>query len=382
MTIFVKRRAGRASGPVRKSAAVLAVGLLGAGWAGSAATAAPGQDSEFLLMGGTATGDVAVMRIADDGGLSVAGGSPFRAGPGVLSVAAAPGSRDVYVTQVGAQRVTGYRLDDNGAAHPIPGGEVSFSGGPVVTSVLTPDGRFLFIGAGGVPGRLSTYAVSPTGALTFLRETTVPGFAVFPMVTVDPDGRYLRFTSAADAMIHSYAIGPDGELTALGAPVPGGRLPVNPGYTPDGRFVYVSNEQGSSVSGFAIGADGRLTPTPGSPYATGGMPHAAEVTSDGRFVYVPEVAGGAVAGFSIGPDGALTPLPGSPYKPPAGSFPGLVKLSDDERHLYVADCLPATGTTKVHIFDVAPDGTLSRSALPSVDTGTVFGDGPILVKTP
>ncbi|GEM29578.1 hypothetical protein NN3_05850 [Nocardia neocaledoniensis NBRC 108232] len=382
MTIFARQRAHRRAGLFRKPAATLAAVLLGAGWAVGTTSAAPAQNSEFLLMGGTATGNVAVMRIADDGGLTAVAGSPFGAGPGVLSVAAAPDSRNVYVTQVGAQRVTGYHLDDNGTAHPIPGGEVAFSGGPVVTSILTPDGRFLFIGAGGVPGRLSTYAVSPTGALTFLRETTVEGFAVFPMVTVDPNGRYLRFTSAADALIHSYAIGPDGELTSLGAPVPGGRLPVNPGYTPDGRFVYVSNEQGSNVSGFAIGDDGRLTPTPGSPYPTGGMPHAAEVTSDGRFVYIPEVAGGAVAGFSIGSDGALTALPGSPFKPPAGSFPGLVKLSDDERHLYVADCLPATVTTKIHIFDVGDDGTLTRSALPSVDTGTIFGDGPILVKTP
>ncbi|TQM32594.1 hypothetical protein [Nocardia bhagyanarayanae] len=93
--------------------------------------------------------------------------------------------------------------------------------------------------------------VSPTGALTFLRETTVDGFAAFPMVTVDPNGRYLRFTSAADAKIHSYAIGSNAELTALGPPVPGGSLPVNPGYTADGRFMYVSNEHGSNVSGFA-----------------------------------------------------------------------------------------------------------------------------------
>ncbi|WP_067982821.1 hypothetical protein [Nocardia caishijiensis] len=60
----------------------------------------------------------------------------------------------------------------------------------------------------------------------------------------------------------------------------------------------------------------------------------------------------------------------------------MAKLRDDERHLYVADCLPTTVTTKIHVFDVNGDGTLSRSALASVDTGTIFGDGPILVKTP
>ena len=112
------------------------------------------------------------------------------------------------------------------------------------------------------------------------------------------------------------------------------------------------------------------------------MPHGAEITGDGRRLYIPEVAGGRVSGFSIGADGALTPLPGSPYSVPPGTGPGRVLLSGDERHLYAADVLTATVTSKVHTFDVRPDGSLAPSELPSVDTGTVVADGPVLVKTP
>lgn len=157
---------------------------------------------------------------------------------------------------------------------------------------------------------------------------------------------------------------------------------MNPGYTPDGRFVYVSQEQGGKISGFAIGPNGELTPTPGSPYAAGTMPHAAIVTADGTRVYVPQVAGGSVAGFSIGADGALTPLPNSPYSTPIGSGPGMAVLSDDEKHLYAADTLTINVTSRIHTFDVRPDGSLAPSSMPAVDTGVFFGDGPTMVKTP
>jgi len=363
------------------SAVVLATVLLSAGWAVPGATAAPATVPQFLLVGGTASGNVAVMSMQPDGALRKVDGSPFPVGAGVLSLAVAPHGRTVYVTQAGARKVTGYRIDDQGALHPIPGADVATDGVPV-TSVLSPDGSLLFVAVGGLPGHISSYSVAASGALTPTASTAVAGTSAIPMVTVDPNGRYLRFVSAADGSISSFAIGPGGALTALGSPVPGGVLPVNPGTTPDGRFIYVSNEQGSNVSGYSIGPDGRMTSTPGSPYSTGGMPHGAEITGDGRRLYIPEVSGGRVSGFSIGADGALTPLPGSPYPAPPGTGPGRVLLSDDERHLYAADVLTTTVTSKVHTFDVRPDGSLTPSVLPSVDTGTVVADGPVLVKTP
>ncbi|MFG2442725.1 lactonase family protein [Nocardia fluminea] len=363
----------------RNTAVALATVLLSAGWMAPAA-AAPVDDAQFLLVGGTVSGDVTVLRVEPSGGLTKVGQTPV--GLGILSLALAPDGHAVYVSQAAEQQVTGYRIDNAGALRPIPGAEVEIDGGAPVTSTLSADGTLLFVAVGGVPGHIRTYAVDPTGALTHTASISVPGFSAIPMIRIDPDGRFLRFVSPFDSLVSSFAIGLNGELTSIGAPVSGGMLPVNPGYTPDGRFVYVSNEMGGNISGYAIGTDGHLTPTPGSPYASGLMPHGAEVTADGKRVYVPVVAGGGVAGYSNAADGALTPLAGSPYPAPSGSGPGTVVLSDDERHVYAADVLTTGVTTRVHTFDVQPDGTLTRSALPSVDTGTILGDGPIMVLTP
>ncbi|MGM7648453.1 lactonase family protein [Nocardia sp. JW2] len=361
-----------------KKTAVAVATFLSIAGALSPATAAPLDDPQFLLVGGTVSGDVTVLRVEAGGGLTKVGRTPV--GLGILSLALAPNGRHVYVSQAAEQRVSGDRIDNAGALRPIPGGTVEVGGGVPVTSTLSADGSLLFVAVGGVPGHIRTYAVDASGALTQTSSITVPGFSTIPMIRIDPDGRFLRFVSPFDSQISSFAIGTGGELTSIGAPVSGGALPVNPGYTPDSRFVYVSNELGGNISGYSIGRDGHLTPTPGSPYASGLMPHGAEGTADGKRVYVPVVAGGGVAGYSLGADGALTALPGSPFPAPPGSGPGTVLLSHDERHVYAADVLTTAITTRVHTYDVRPNGTLALSA--SVDTGTVLGDGPIMVLTP
>lgn len=384
MTTSMFRRSGYRGHTRHRVAVALATAVLSSvSWTFSAvpASAAPASAAQFMLVGGTASGTVSVLRMNADGSLTAVSGSPFGVDFGVFSVAPAPHGRVVYVTQAGSRQITGYRIDDDGVLHQLPGAEVTTDGIPI-TSVVSPDGTRLYAAFGAFPGRLATYAVADSGALTELGSLSVPGvdFGVLSMVTIDPGGRFLRFVGPMDGKVAGFAIGADGALTSLGAPLAAGSLPVNPGYTPDGRFVYISQEQGSAVNGYAIGADGTLTPTPGSPYAVPAMPHNAEVTTDGKRVYIPSVAAGKINGFSIGTDGALTPLPNSPYSTPLGSGPGWVLLSDDQKHLYAAETLTTGITGKVLIYDVAADGSLTTSALPAVDTGGLIADGPVMAK--
>ncbi|MFD8245610.1 lactonase family protein [Nocardia sp. NPDC059691] len=385
MTTSPSRRSGFSRRGFHKAAVAVATVLLSsASWTlSSAPQAAATPSPQFMLVGGTASGSIAVLRMNADGSLTKVADTPFDVDLGLFSVALAPEGRTVYATQAASQKVTGYHVDDQGALRPVAGGEAVIDGGLPITSAITPDGKWLFVGVGGFPGRIDAFAVSAAGALTPAGSIPVPGAGagVLPMVTIDPDGRFLRFASAIDGNVAGFAIHADGSLAALGDSTQVGLLPVNPGYTPDGRFVYISHEQGGAVSGYAIGADGRLTPTPGSPYAVPAMPHNAEVSADGRRVYIPSVAAGKVNGFAIGADGALSPLPGSPYSTPLGSGPGWVVLSDDQKHLYAADVLTTGITTKVHIYDVRDDGSLVPSSLPTVDTGTIVSDGPVMVKT-
>ncbi len=362
--------------------AFLTVALTTVSWTAAPTPVASAAHSRFLVTAGTASMGISVLRVAEDGTLTTVPGSPFPTGFGILSLVVAPDGRTVYVPHAGDFGVSGYRLDDNGALHPIPGADITV-GGPPTAAALSPDGTQLFVVVGGAPGHVESFTVTSSGALTATGAPTVPvdGFSAVGMARVDPSGRFLRVVTYLGNTMSDYAIAPDATLTPLGATaVEFG--PVAPGFTPDGRFLYVSNEFGFDLSGFAVGENGQLTPTPGSPYPTHGVPHGAVPTADGKRLYVPNAMGTSITGFDVHDDGRLTELPGSPYAGPGGTLPGQVALHPDGRTLYLVDVLTAQVTTRVHTYTIGPDGSLAPSGRPSVDTGVIMSDGPVVALTP
>ncbi|MGY2114967.1 lactonase family protein [Nocardia gipuzkoensis] len=351
------------------------------GWS-AAPTPASAANARFLVVAGTASMGISVLRVAEDGTLSSVPNSPFPTGFGVLSLVLAPDGRTVYVPHAGDFGVSGYRLDDNGTPHPVPGADITV-GGPPTAATLSPDGTQLFVVVGGAPGHVESFTVTPSGALIPTGAPTVPvdGFSAVGMAAVDPSGRFLRVVTYLGNTMSNYAIAPDGTMTPLGATTV--KLgPVAPGFSPDGRYLYVSNEFGFDLSGFAIGENGQLTPTPGSPYPTHGVPHGAVVTADGTRLYVPNAMGQSIAGFDLHADGGLVELPGSPYAAPAATLPGQVALHPGGKTLYLIDVLTAEVTTRVHTYTIGADGSLARSGRPAVDTGVVMSDGPVVAITP
>ncbi|WP_306361810.1 beta-propeller fold lactonase family protein [Nocardia sp. CC227C] len=343
---------------------------------------ASAADSRFLVVAGTASMGISVLRVAEDGTLSNVPNSPFPTGFGVLSLVLAPDGRTVYVPHAGDFGVSGYRLDDNGTLHPVPGADITV-GGPPTAATLSPDGKQLFVVVGGAPGHVESFAVRPSGALVPTGAPTVPvdGFSAVGMAAVDPSGRFLRVVTYLGNTMSNYAISPDGTMTPLGA-VEVKLGPVAPGFSRDGRYLYVSNEFGFDLSGFVIGDDGQLTPTPGSPYPTHGVPHGAVVSADNTRLYVPNAMGQSIAGFALHPDGRLVELPGSPYAAPPATLPGQAALHPDGKTLYLVDVLTAQVTTRVHTYTIRDDGSLTPSGWPSVDTAVVMSDGPVVAITP
>ncbi|MEV6257945.1 hypothetical protein ACIHAX_30515 [Nocardia sp. NPDC051929] len=49
--------------------------------------------------------------------------------------------------------------------------------------------------------------------------------------------------------------------------------------------------------------------------------------------------------------------------------------------MFLIDALTVHGTTQVHSYTVAADGSLAPSGVPVTDTGLVFSDGPDTVLT-
>ncbi|MCX4095556.1 lactonase family protein [Nocardia sp. alder85J] len=353
--------------------------LAAAGWLGAAPSQAVAP-SRFLVVGGTGSSNVAVLGVDSHCGLSTVAGSPFPSGTGALSVAVTPDGRNVYVAQTVSGALSGYRLGAGGGLTPN-GVQLDF-GEPVVGIVVTPDGSRLFATVGGLTNEIRSYTITSDGSLapTGAAPLRIPGLSALTMPVFSPDGRFLFLASYVQGQVFSYAVGADSSLTLVGDAQPGGGMPTLPAVTPDGRFLYVSNETTGDLSGFAIGPDGSLTPTPGSRYRTALEPHGAQITPDSKRLYLPAAGGGVIDGFAIAADGALTPLPGSPYAAAGGALVGRVILDPEANCAFVIDALTVHGTSQVHTYALAADGSMAPTGGP-IDIGVVFSDGPSGVLT-
>ena len=335
------------------------------------AAATPADPEHLLLVGGTGSGNLAVLG-ERNGRLSRIGANvPIEVG--TLGVAVPPNGRFAYVAHTISGSVQGFRVARSGRLDRLPAARLS-PGQPVTGVVPSVDGRYLFVTVGSVTSDIETYRIADSGALAKVGAVRLPGaISALSIPTVSPDGKFLFAPSFVNATMQSYRIGADGRLTAIGRPVPTGERPALPSVTPDGRFLYITNEGTNDISGYRIAPDGALTPI--GRFPTKMIPHGMAITRDGRHLYVPQTGGMGVSGFRIAGNGALVPLPAADAPSEPGHFPGRVVLSPDGERLYVIDTLTVAGTARVFTLGVRGDGSLQRTGAPAVDTGVFFSDG-------
>ncbi|MFF0488734.1 lactonase family protein [Nocardia sp. NPDC004068] len=358
------------------AATVLAIGLAATG--GGPTAAAPPPGVRYMLIGGTGSANIAVLR-ETNGHLSNTGPT-VPTGVGTLSIAVAAAEHFAYVAHTVSGTLQGFRVTDSGGLIPLPDAYLA-PGEPVVGAIASPDGRWLFVTVGGLTSSVETYAIGPTGGLSRVAAVPIPGATSgLSIPVVSPDGRYLFAPSFIGGTMDSFAIGADGHLTPAGPQVRTGDRPALPIVTPDGRYVYITNEGTNDISGFRIEPGGALTAI--GRFPTKAVPHGMAITPDGRHMYLPQTGGPGVNGFDIHDDGSLTPLPGAEIISAPGHFPGRVVLSPDGARLYVIDTLTLEGTARVFTYLVQPDGALAPSGDPAVDTGVFFSDGATGVFTP
>jgi 6-phosphogluconolactonase len=80
---------------------------------------------------------------------------------------------------------------------------------------LLMDGRFAFV-ANAASASVSMFSVSPTGELTFLGATTIPGMTPLDL-DISKDGKHLYVLAAGSHGIVEFDVGHDGSLTFIGA---------------------------------------------------------------------------------------------------------------------------------------------------------------------
>ena len=224
-----------------------------------------------------AEGNVSAFRAPRGGAPTEVPGSPFPAGAGPVSLAAAePGL--LYVANSLSDDVSGFVLDASGVPTPLPGSPFPAGDAPAWVDVQPPffpnalGGPTLVFVANARSNSISVYSIATNGSLV-----PAPGSPF-----------------AAGAAPSSIGIG--------------NALPL--------KFVYVANSQSNTISGYKIDpATGALTPLAGSPFPAGLNPVSVAVAINRAFLYVANAGSNNLSVFQIDNNtGALTPVSGSPFK--------------------------------------------------------------------
>ncbi len=210
-----------------------------------------------------------------------------------------------------------------------------------IAIVVSPDGKFAYVGYEYHESISEFSRNTETGALTALSPATVATGADPRAITISPDGKSLYVTNFAVGTVSQFSRNTEtGKLTPLSpATVPSGEGGHGIAVSPDGKSVYVTNYQSKSdsVSQYSRNTEtGALTPLSPASVAAGENPDGVVISGDGKSVYVNNRFGDSVSQYSRNAEtGKLTPL--SPATVPAGVEVHGIAISPDNKTVYAAN---------------------------------------------
>ena len=220
----------------------------------------------------------------------------------------------------GTPTMTGYRLDEDGKLHPIPGSTRvigDFGSGPADV-VFSPNGHYLVVTLRAADliavfpvkdGLAGAEILSPSNNLDpFGMEFTHDGVLV---VTegVDDGPRNPKPNGSSTS---SYRIRDNGTLETISSAVPTHQTAACwVRFSRNQKFAYVVNSASNSISTYSISPHGALT-LQIEAAANTGLPFSAPideaVTPNGKFLYVDSPLIGSLRAFRIEADGGLTAI--------------------------------------------------------------------------
>lgn len=233
---------------------------------------------------------------------------------------------------------------------------------PVRTAYLavSPDRRFVFAGNGEPPGRVTSFALDPGGALQRINDqsTAIGGDAQgISHVAVHPGGRWLLTAHLKSGRLSLLPISGDGrldpptftELFAVGAH----QVTIDR----QGRHALIPVRDGQFVASFRIDQQaGRLVTN--QPARTASAPRSGPrhlaLTPDQRFAYVNNESNGTVTAYRFSAEaGSLEPFQTVPSVPPGFDETGTGHILVEPRGRFVYTSNRFHGSIAVHAIDPA-----------------------------
>ena len=289
----------------------------GAGPAGGTFFAAPRlvhsvAYPSLLFAANEGSDDVSVLRIAEDGDVSIAPRSPKPTGGlGPAGLALNPAGTGLVVTHAVSSDITIFAvIPSSGGMLPI---ELLGMPGRVNGVAFHPDGNFLEVGLIDLGAARGLEVRDPFEFIPGSAVANPGGLPAGLLFNASGDRLYLASSSGGPSIVGAFAVGTGGQATRLlRSPVSGGGINSNViVMRPGGRFLYVSNQGSNTIAALRIEASGELIPLPGTPFPN--APHAElpvglAVDPLGRYLFAANEISNNISSFGIGEDGSLTPL--------------------------------------------------------------------------
>ncbi len=270
-------------------------------------------DLRFAYLACTSDDQIAMYSVAADGALTRIGQINF---PGPFGIAIAPNGRTLYVDNVGDSTLASFRVESDGLLTLL--NSVDSGGSPPAKGVaVTPGGSFAYVAHGDpnttIENVVTGFALDADGSLKSDKVAEATNGAGGAEAVITPDGRFLYVAAGGSDRVLGYQISADGSLSAVpGGPFPTGVGPEGLAISPDGRWIFnaaprpgVMVEETGSVTGWAIGADGALTEVERLTPDEGDRPVGIRFAPDGQHLYISNYSKDKVFAFSISRRGSL-----------------------------------------------------------------------------
>ncbi|GAB3917794.1 lactonase family protein [Larkinella terrae] len=236
------------------------------------------KTGKWVIVGNYTSGNLSVLPVAADGSLGKLKEVIQHEGksidperqtkPYVHSINIAPNNKDVFVPDLGTDKIMTYSL--NAQTGQLTPGNPPFTtetpGAGPRHFTYHPNGKFAYV-IHEMGGTITGFTYKNGALMPFQTISTLPddyaGRKWCADIHISPDGKFLYGSNRAHESLAIYSINPKtGQLTLVGYQNVLGKTPRNFAIDPTGTFVLVANQDTDNITIFKRDATtGKLTPT-------------------------------------------------------------------------------------------------------------------------